>query len=115
MIRERINDAYIRKIPEENGNGEPISWTFVEEEPKEIKVVEKKVEGDRATIILDVKTVSSRDRAHGDAAAVPRRTNSHQWELRTGWVLRKWEIVNTENISMKYRDLRKHRRKNPDR
>jgi hypothetical protein len=31
MIRERINYAYVRKVPEDEGNGEPISWTFVHE------------------------------------------------------------------------------------
>ncbi|MDQ3753595.1 MAG: hypothetical protein M3371_02555, partial [Acidobacteriota bacterium] len=34
-IRQEINDAYVRKVPEENGAGEPISWRFDEEEPKE--------------------------------------------------------------------------------
>jgi hypothetical protein len=28
-----------------------------------------------------------------------------EWELKTGWALRKWEIVETENISMKYKNL----------
>ena len=52
MIHERINDAGVREVPEENGAAEPISWSFDEEEPKEITVVEKQMEGERATIVL---------------------------------------------------------------
>ena len=51
VIRDRINHTRVREIPEENGTAEPISWRFDEEEPKEIKVVEKQVEGNRASII----------------------------------------------------------------
>jgi hypothetical protein len=29
------------------------------------------------------------------------------WELKTGWALRKWEIVETENISLKYKNIPK--------
>ncbi|MEO8648289.1 MAG: hypothetical protein ABI539_03890, partial [Acidobacteriota bacterium] len=37
-IRERLNQSRVRDIPEENGAGEPISWRFFEEEPKEVTV-----------------------------------------------------------------------------
>ena len=66
VIRERINDVRVRQIPDENGTAEPISWRFDEEEPKEIKVVEKQVEGNRTTITLDIKTESSPRRANCD-------------------------------------------------
>src|SRR5688572_8366379 len=59
IIHERINDAWIREVPEENGAAEPITWGFDESELKEIAVVEKQMEGTRATIVLDVKTGSS--------------------------------------------------------
>jgi len=101
-IREEINDAYLRQVPEETGAGEPISWRFDEEEPKEFTVVEKKIEGDRATIIIDIKTESA------PGARTPRHLAGQirtKWELETGWALRKWEIVETENISMKYKNL----------
>jgi hypothetical protein len=104
MIGERINDAWVRLVPEENGAGEPISWNFDENEPKEIVVVEKQIEAKRATIVLDIKTISA------PRARTPRYLAGQirtEWELRTGWVLRKWEIVETENISMKYRNLPK--------
>jgi len=103
-LREEINDAYVREVPEENGAGEPINWSFDEEEPKEFTVVEKQIEGERATIIIDIKTTSA------PGARTPRQLAGQirtKWELQTGWVLRRWEIVETENISMKYKNLPK--------
>jgi hypothetical protein len=103
-IRLRLNETRVWDIPEENGASDPISWRFFEEEPKEIVVVEKHLDRNRATIVLDIKTASTpraRDPRH---LAGQIRT---EWELRTGWVLRRWEIVKTENISMKYRNLPK--------
>ena len=102
MIRERMNFVFVRKIPEETGEGEPMNWTFMPEEPKEITIVDKKMEGDEAIIILDIKTGS------GPRASGPRFLAGQirtEWKLRTGWVLRQWEIVDTENISMKYKKL----------
>jgi len=104
IIRERINDAFVREVSEENGAAEPISWSFDEDEPKEIAVVERQMEGERATIVLDIKTRSALYVRNPRSLAGQIRT---QWELRTGWVLRKWEIVKTENISIKYRNLPK--------
>lgn len=104
LIRERINWARVRGIPEENGAGEPISWSFYPDEPKEITVVEKNVNGSRATIILDIKTQT------GPRAREPRQLAGQirtEWELRSGWVLRQWEVDKTENISMKYKNLPK--------
>ena len=102
MINERINGTRVREIPEENGKAEPISWSFDEDEPKEINVVEKQMEGERATIILDIKTRSASNVRNPRHVAGQIRTH---WELKTGWVLRRWEIVKTENISMKYRNI----------
>ncbi len=104
MIHERINDAGVREVPEENGTAEPISWRFDEEEPKEIHVVEKQMEGERATIVLDIKTSSASNARNPRYLAGQIRT---MWELQTGWALRRWEIVRTENISMKYINLPK--------
>ena len=104
IIRERINDAFIREVPEVNAAAEPISWNFDESEPKEITVVEKKMEGNRATIVLDIKTRSAPGWRNPRELAGQIRT---EWELKTGWALRQWEIVNTENISMKYKNLPK--------
>lgn len=104
VVRERINGRWISDVPAENGTSQPLDWGFAENEPKEIAVVEKHIEGTHATIILDIKTGSSPRARNQRYLAGQIRT---EWELRTGWVLRRWEIVRTENISMKYRDLPK--------
>ena len=104
-ILERINGVNVNEIPDETGVGEKIRWRFFfPEEPKDIVIVDKKVEGDRATVILDIKTQS------GPRAREPRQLAGQirtDWELKTGWVLRRWEVVGTENISMKYKNLPK--------
>jgi hypothetical protein len=112
LIRERINYAFVREVPEENGAAEPISWSFDEEEPKEIAVVEKRVEGARATIVLDITTRSAPNVRNPRQLTGQIRT---EWVLRTGWALRKWEVVNTENISMKYKNLPKPPAQNANR
>lgn len=112
MVRERINDARVYDVLPESGTGEPISWGFDADEPKEIAIVEKQVDGPRATIILDIKTQSS------PRSSSPRHLGGQirtEWELRTGWVLRRWEIVRTENISIKYRNLPKPPARNSNR
>ena len=102
MIHQRINDVRVRDIPSENSTTKPIVWNFDEDEPKEITVIEKKVDGNRATILLDIKTGSSPRSPVQRRVAGQLRT---EWALQTGWVLRRWEIIRTENISMKYHDL----------
>ena len=104
LIYERINDAWVREVPEETGATPPINWGFDHDEPKEIAVIEKQQNGTHATFVLDIKTSSSpRARTKRQLAGQIRT----EWELQTGWVLRRWEIVHTENISMKYKDLPK--------
>ena len=112
VIRERINYTVVWDVPEENGTSEPISWRFNEDEPKEITVVEKQIDGDRATIVLDIKTRTAPKRRSQRSLAGQIRT---EWELKTGWMLRKWEIVRTENISMKYKNLPKPPAQNTNR
>ena len=112
LIHERINDAWMRDVPSESGTGEPIHWSFDEDEPKEITVVEKQMNGPKATIILDVKTrTNPRSRAPRELSGQIRT----EWELRTGWALRKWEIDDTENISFKYKNLPKPSEENSNR
>lgn len=111
-IRERINGNRVRNVPEENGTGEPIGWGFDEEEPKEISVVEKQIDGNRATIVLDVKTSTVPNARNPRYLAGRIRT---EWELETGWVLRRWEIVRIENISMRYKNLPKPPEQNSNR
>jgi hypothetical protein len=112
MIHERINGRRVREVPEENGTADPIIWNFDEDEPKEITVVEKQMQGERATIVLDIKTRSSSNVRNPRSIAGQIRT---EWKLETGWVLRRWEIVKTENISMKYKNLPKPPAQNSNR
>jgi hypothetical protein len=112
VIRERINRAGVREVPEENAAAEPINWSFDEDEPKEIAVVEKRMEGERATVVLYIKTWSTPTARNQRYLAGQIRT---EWALETGWALRRWEIVGTENISMKFRNLPKPPAQNPDR
>lgn len=104
IIDERINGARVYDVMPENGTGNPIPWSFDEDEPKEIVVVDQKVDGTRATVVLDIKTQSSPRSSMMRQLSGQIRTD---WQLRTGWVLRRWEIDSTENISMKYRDIPK--------
>lgn len=104
VIDIRINDARVYEVMPESGSGEPIAWSFDEDEPKEIVVVDQQVDGTRATVILDIKTQSAPYARNLRYLHGQMRTD---WALETGWVLRRWEIINTENISMKYRDLAK--------
>lgn len=111
-LRKEINDVYLREVPEENGAGEPISWRIDENEPKEFTIVDKQIDGTRATIVLDIKTRSA------PGARSPRQLAGRirtKWELQTGWALRTWEIVETENISLKYKNLPKPPAQNSDR
>jgi hypothetical protein len=111
-IREEINDVYIREVPEENGTGEVISWRIDDDEPKEFAVVEKQMEGARATILIDIKTQSAPGARNPRYLAGQIRT---KWELETGWALRTWEIVETENVSLKYKNLPKPPAQNSNR
>ena len=112
IIKEQINETRVWEVPEESGAAEPITWNFDEDEPKEIAVVEKQMEGERATIVLDIKTRSAPGWRNPRSLAGQIRT---EWELKTGWALRKWEIVRTENISMKYKNLPKPPAQNSNR
>ena len=112
IIRERINYTRVRQIPVENGNGEAISWTFVGNEPKEIIVIDKRIDGSRATVVLDIKTGSGPNARTPRVLAGQIRT---EWELKTGWALRTWEIIAVENISMKVSNLPKPPENNSNR
>ena len=102
MIRERLNGSWINDVPERDGAGEPITWRFFESEPKEIVIVDKQVNGTSATVVLDIRTTSSPRSREKRYLEGKLRVD---WELRRGLVLRQWEVVGTENISLKYKNL----------
>lgn len=102
VIRERINGVWVDGIPPIEGSGEPITWRFFESEPKEITVVDKKIDGNSASVVLDISTTSSpRSREKRYLTGQIRV----QWQLNRGMVLRRWEVVDTENLTMKYKNL----------
>lgn len=100
-IRETINDARVRDVPEETNTAPPISWNFDSDEPKEISILDKQIEGDRATTVLDIKTRSAPGARNQRQLSGKIRLH---YELKTGWVLRQWTIAEVENISMTYRN-----------
>jgi hypothetical protein len=112
IIDERINDARVYEVMPESGTGDPIAWSFDGDEPKEIVVVDQQINGGSATIILEIKTQSAPYAHNLRRLSGQIRT---EWALETGWVLRRWEIVKTENISMKYKDLPKSAPQNSNR
>ena len=104
MINERINGAFVENVPDESGILPSISWRFFASEPKEIVIVEKKVDGSAAEVILDLKTHSSpRSREQRSLSGRIRTV----WTIERGIALRKWRIVQTENISLRYKDVPK--------
>ncbi|HEX8180577.1 MAG TPA: hypothetical protein VF525_13600 [Pyrinomonadaceae bacterium] len=100
-IREDINGQRV-SVPAEDGAAEASSWRFYLNEPKEIEIVEKQVAGNKATLVIDMRTrTSPRSEQQGVTKKLAGRLRLH-YELQSGLVLRKWEIVGIENISFAY-------------
>jgi hypothetical protein len=100
-IRQNINGRTVEGVPDEANTARPISWTFEPDEPKEFTVLEKKMDGDKATLVIDMKTRSAEGSDH------PRQLSGQirlHYELHTDFVMRWWRIVDVDNISMKYRN-----------
>lgn len=102
LIRERLVGSAVWEVPDASGIGRPITWHFIQSEPKDVVIVDRQVNGNDATVTLDIRTTSSprsREKRYLEGRL---RT---EWHLRRGMVLRRWEIVGTENISMTYKNL----------
>jgi hypothetical protein len=99
-VRRDINGQFVR-VPAADGKSEPIPWVFDPFEQKEINVVDQKIEGDRATFLIDMKT-------HTQPRSRKPRSLSGQlrlhYRLQSGLVLRRWEIEEIENVSFTYTD-----------
>jgi hypothetical protein len=99
-IRQNIVGKWVYDVPAEDTKLGKISWRFEAREPKEFSVLEKSIEGDRGTIVIDMKTGS------WPGAKYPLQLSGKlrlHYELQSGWVTRRWEIVRVENLTMKYR------------
>jgi hypothetical protein len=100
-IREDLDGERV-SLPAEGDASEPSSWRFFPNEPKEIEIVEKQLAGEQATFVIDLRTrTSPRAEQQGITKRLAGRLRLH-YELQTGLVLRKWEIVRIENISFAY-------------
>jgi len=100
-IRESINGHRVG-VPAEDDTSEPSSWRFFTDEPKEIEIVEKQLAGDKATLVIDMRTrTSPRAEQQGITKKLAGRLRLH-YELQSGFALRTWEIVRIENISFAY-------------
>jgi hypothetical protein len=100
-IRETLFDAWVDEVPEATGAARPISWYFTRGEPTEVAVVEKQMDGKKATVVVDV---TARSAPHArDQKALSGRLRLH-YELQREFILRRWRIVGVDNISMTYRD-----------
>ena len=100
-IREDINGQRV-EVPAEGGASEPSSWRFIPSEPKEIEILEKQLAGDQATFVINMRTrTSPRSEEQGYTKKLAGRLRLH-YELKSYFVLRKWEIVRVENISFAY-------------
>ena len=100
-IREDLNGKRV-EVPAEGGASEPSSWRFYPSEPKEIEILEKQLAGDKATLIIDMRTrTSPRAEQQGIKKKLAGKLRLH-YELNSYFVVRKWEIVKIENISFAY-------------
>jgi hypothetical protein len=97
-IRKDINGKWV-ETPSADGKSEPISWVFDPSEPKQIDILEQKIEGDRATFLVNMQTrTTPRSR---NPRSLTGQLRLH-YQLQSGLVLRQWEIVEVENVSFKY-------------
>lgn len=100
-IREDINGQRV-SVPAEDGASEPSSWRFFLNEPKEIEIVEKQLAGNQATFVIDMRTrTSPRAEQQGITKKLAGRLRLH-YELKSYFAVRRWEIVQIENISFAY-------------
>jgi hypothetical protein len=100
-VRETLFEARVEEVPEENGAAKPISWRFLRHEPTEVAIVERQMDGEKATVLVDV-TARSAPRARSPKVLSGRLRL--YYELKRVIFLRKWQIVAIDNISMKYRE-----------
>ncbi len=101
-VRSAINGAWVEDVPSADGKGKPEGWSFDYNEPKEIEIVEQKIEGDRATVVVNMKTRSRpRDR---NQKSLEGQLRLHL-ELRLDFIFREWDVTEVDNISFRYTRL----------
>lgn len=102
IVRKAINGSWVEAVPAANGTDKPENWGFGYNEKKEIEIVEQKMEGDRATVVVNMKTRSNpRERRQ---LSLEGQLRFHL-ELKTDFIFRQWDVTEVENISFKYTRL----------
>ena len=71
-----------------------MGWTFEKNEPREISILESKYEGDKATIIIDMKTQSA-------PGSFMREQRAGKLRLHYEWIAKEWNLVRVENLTFK--------------
>lgn len=97
-IYQDINGKFVR-APSADGKLQPMPWVFDHNEPKEIKILDQKIEGDRGEFLVDMQTRSAPRAKNQFSLSGQLRLH---YELESGLVLRQWQIRQVENVSFKY-------------
>lgn len=100
-ILEDLNGQRV-DVPAEDDTSEPSSWRFFPNEPKQIEILEKQLAGDKAILVIELRTrTSPRAEQKGIKKTLAGKLRLH-YELQSYFVVRKWEITGMENISFAY-------------
>jgi len=70
------------------------TWTFDENELREISILESKYEGDKATIIIDMKTQSA-------PGSLMKSKMAGKLCLHYEWIAEEWKLNQVENLAFK--------------
>ncbi len=74
------------------------SWLFSQNEPREISIVEEKYDGNKAAIIIDMKTKD----LPGKGWFAPATTHmAGKLRLNYEWIAKEWNLVRIENLTFK--------------
>jgi hypothetical protein len=98
-IKNDINGRWV-EVPAADGKSKPLDpWVFDPGEPKQIEIVEQKIEGDTATFLVNMRThTGPRSR---NPMSLSGQLRLH-YRLESGLVFRSWEIGEVENVSFRY-------------
>ena len=100
-ILEDLNRQRVH-VPAEDGTSQPTIWRFFPNEPKEVVILEKQLAGDKAILVIDLRTGTSPSaEQQGIKKKLAGKLRLH-YQLQSYYVVRKWEIVGMENISFAY-------------
>ena len=71
-----------------------MSWIFDKNEPRDISIVESKYEGDKAIIVIDMKTQST-------PGSFMRSQMAGKLRLHYEWIAKEWNLTRVENLTFK--------------